>query len=366
MKFRKLINTLHLWFGLISGIVLLVVALTGCVLAFEDEIRDGTQHELLYVQPENKPLLNVQQTIAAIKLYDSKIKINQLRYFGQPGKAIQCFAKDKKIYAVDPYTGKVLGVRDQEKDPLYVLIAFHRTLLLGKLGEDIIYWNVRIFLVMLISGIVLWLPRRVKQIRQSLTIKKGASGKRRNYDLHSVLGFYACIPLLIIAMTGIDMSADNPKEAKQKSVMMATVKSSAPKGIYDSVLQQVYHNEAIEGLRVTLPKDSTDIITVNIRYQTSGLRKQTVFSFDRYSGKLLKTDDYRNKTFSQRFFGSNYEVHTGRVLGLPGKIIMFLAALIAASLPITGFLIWRGKNRKKSSSKKQPVVAKAGLAETIS
>jgi uncharacterized iron-regulated membrane protein len=51
----------------------------------------------------------------------------------------------------------------------------------------------------------------------------------------------------------------------------------------------------------------------------------------------------------------NYDVHVGQILGLPGKTIAFLASLICASLPITGFIIWLGK-RKKSKSKKVKTV----------
>jgi uncharacterized iron-regulated membrane protein len=101
-------------------------------------------------------------------------------------------------------------------------------------------------------------------------------------------------------------------------------------------------------LRVTFPTDSTGVINIGIRYATSSFRKQSNFLFDQYSGALLKTEDYRDKTFGQTFFGSSYEVHTGRILGIPGKIVMFLAGLVALSLPVTGFLIWRGKTKRST------------------
>jgi uncharacterized iron-regulated membrane protein len=43
-----------------------------------------------------------------------------------------------------------------------------------------------------------------------------------------------------------------------------------------------------------------------------------------------------------------YDIHTGAILGLPGKLLAFLAALIAASLPVTGFLMWRSRGKKNS------------------
>ena len=344
MTFRKLINTLHLWLGLATGIIILVVAFTGCILAFEDEIRYATQHDALYVSPEQMQQLNVEELTVVIKKYDKKAKLTQIRYLGDPSKAVLCYTKDKRIISVNPYNGNVLFARDQEKDWLTVVLSLHRTLLLGKVGEEIILWNVCIFLVMLVSGIVLWWPRKIKQIRQHLKIKANASAKRRNFDLHSVFGFYAFIPLFLICITGISMATWGGEGKKLHSVITDNKPS---KNIYDQLVAQVYHNEPVEMLRIGFPADSAGVISVVIRYATHGLRKQSSFTFDRYSGVLLKSETYQDKTFSQRFFGSNYEVHTGRVWGIPGKIIMFLAGLTAFSLPITGFLIWWGKRQKK-------------------
>jgi uncharacterized iron-regulated membrane protein len=72
--FRKALHTLHLWLGLISGTLLFFVALTGCVLAFEDEIRYVTQHDLLYVEAEQRPQLNVEQVLAEAIRPEHKVK----------------------------------------------------------------------------------------------------------------------------------------------------------------------------------------------------------------------------------------------------------------------------------------------------
>jgi uncharacterized iron-regulated membrane protein len=345
MFFRKAIRQVHLWLGFASGIVLLMVAFTGCLLAFEDEIRDVTQHDLLYVEAQPLPAISVKQIRAAIRKYDSTLKLNQIRFYGDPGKAVQCYTRNKKIIAVHPYSGKILGIRDTSKDVLSLLLSFHRTLLLGETGELIIRCHVWIFLAMLLSGIVLWMPPRLKQWKQNLVLKSNLPPKRRNYEWHRMLGLYAWLPLMMIAITGISMASGGEKKPKVTSTSVNTV---ASEDIYDKVVHQITHEEPIEVLRVTFPQDSTGTIAISARYVTAGLRKQSVFSFDQYSGKRLKTELYQQKSFRERFFGSNYEIHTGRIFGLPGKIVMFLASLIALSLPVTGFLIWKGKRKPAS------------------
>jgi len=342
---RKVLHTLHLWLGLISGTLLVLVALTGCVLAFEDELRYLTQHDLLYVEAEERPQLNVEQILSIVKQRDAHIRLNQIRYLGAD-RAVLVYTRDKKIISVNPYTGTVLGMRDTKKDPLSVILSFHRTLLLDKTGAAIVYWNVWIFLFMLVSGLLIWLPRKLKQMRQNFSLKLKAAPKKRNYDLHRMLGFYAWVPLFLIAITGISMASGGEKGAKMQSTVHGPQSTAAGSSIYDRTLAEVYHQEPYDMLRVTFPADSTGVINIGIRYQTSGFRKQSNFLFDQYSGKLLKTESYQDKSFGQMFFGSSYEIHTGRILGIPGKIVMFLAGLIALSLPVTGFLIWRGKVKR--------------------
>jgi uncharacterized iron-regulated membrane protein len=354
---RKVLHTLHLWLGLISGSLLVLVALTGCMLAFEDELRFLTQYDLLYVDVEEKPQLNVAQVLDVMKQHESGLKLNQIRYYGGADKAIQVYTRDKKIWAVNPYTGRVLGVRNMNTDPLYVILSFHRTLLLGKVGEEIILWNVCIFLAMLVSGLFIWLPPRIKMLRKNFSLKLSPP-KKRNYDLHRMLGFYAWLPLFLIAITGISMAWGGEKGAKMQSTVHGPQSTAIAPSLYDRVLAEVYHGEPYDMLRVTFPADSTGVINIGIRYATSSFRKQSNFLFDQYSGALLKTQPYEEKSASETFFGSSYEIHTGRILGIPGKIVMFLAALVALSLPITGFLVWRGKQGKSTVHSPRSTVAR--------
>jgi uncharacterized iron-regulated membrane protein len=84
-------------------------------------------------------------------------------------------------------------------------------------------------------------------------------------------------------------------------------------------------------------------------YQWS--RKQNTFFFDASTGQLLRYKLYKDFTNVDIIEASNYDLHTGRFFGFFGKIIAFLASLIAASLPITGFIIWLKKKKKKKKTK---------------
>ncbi|WP_315817283.1 PepSY-associated TM helix domain-containing protein [Paraflavitalea speifideaquila] len=89
-------------------------------------------------------------------------------------------------------------------------------------------------------------------------------------------------------------------------------------------------------------------------YPTAGKYYDTrSFSFDQHTGQLLKGNKLYAEGYEAAGFGAklrrlNYDIHVGSILGFPGKVIAFFAALTGASLPITGFLVWRGKRKKKT------------------
>lgn len=62
------------------------------------------------------------------------------------------------------------------------------------------------------------------------------------------------------------------------------------------------------------------------------------------------TGKYSEANLGQLLRRMNYDIHTGAILGLPGKILAFLASLVCATLPVTGFVIWWGR-RKKGNKK---------------
>jgi hypothetical protein len=57
MTFKKLIGKLQLWPGLTSGLVVLIPGITGCIPAFEVEIRNATE-KFRFVKVEDKPFLS--------------------------------------------------------------------------------------------------------------------------------------------------------------------------------------------------------------------------------------------------------------------------------------------------------------------
>ncbi len=365
-RIKQLVAPVHLWLGLASGLILIIVATTGCIWAFEEEIRYATQRETLYVTPvPGAHRASVEAVTSAVSKLEPEVKINQIRFFGEPGKAVNVYTKDKQLITLNPYTAAVISVKNTENDPMLILLSLHRTLLLGDIGKKIIYWNTWVFIVMLISGLILWVPRKMNQWRKYFTVRNCGNPKVYNYKLHSVGGMYFAPLLLLLAITGLSIATHSSSKDTAKSVVRPV---AHPERLADTALLSVWKGEAFESVRVVPAKDSIDLLRVTIRYATDNFRKESSFGFDQYSGELLVAKRHTDQSGWDKFWKSDFEIHTGRIWGLPGKILAFCTGLAALMLPITGFLLWFWKRRapRKAAVRKKvgkPVRAKLVIQE---
>ena len=375
-SFKRLSGLLHLWLGLASGIVVFVVSITGCLFVFEEEIRNITQKEFRFVEPQNRPKLSLAQATAIVTQRFPDQKIEQIRLFSAADRTIIARLVDKNavsrkkpgkededeyegmkmVVSLNPYTGAVLGPWNMDQDFLHMVEKMHKTLLLGEVGKWIIKVNIVIFLVMLISGLVLWFPRKKNQVKTAFTLKFDAKWQRINYDFHNVLGFYFVFPLLLITLTGIwwaikpsqklvyAVLGDTKKEMKKPVSVVQPGRAFSPVQAFETVAP---HHPGWNEAHINFAKHSKDVVKVNLRYPYEVVKKQNVFEFDQYSGKLLKSELFNDYSAADNVKHANRDLHTGQAFGLFGKILMFLASLFSATLPWSGFLIWYQKKYKK-------------------
>lgn len=375
-KVRNFFLWSHRWLGLISGIIVFIVAITGCLYVFEEEGREIFQHKYLYVdapkQGVRKSIPDLTTTV--LQSYPGET-ITQIRFREKANAAFIFYTKTDKAISINPYTAQVIGYRDMKSDFFNWILDMHRRLKMGKTGNEIIKWNVLIFFIMCVTGLIIWWPKQRRFFKQAATIKfRTKNMKRLNWDLHSVLGFYALAVLFIISLTGIfwmfDWAKDSvrfvtqSKEVKQKKAESDPVEgaSFSLASAYETA-KQLY--PGAEQTFISLdPKDKKAPIRVLFRYPYTLVRKQNTVFFDQYSGKILREDLHDKINGYDKVARANFDLHTGRIrfLGLGSKIIYFLASLFAASLPVTGVIIWLGRKKKATSKAKKIKTLKPALA----
>lgn len=359
-KLRKAFLLVHRWGGLTTGLVVFIVSITGCLYVFEEEWRQAFQHKYLYVEPVKTQRKSITELSGLVLEAYPKHKITQLRFLESDDAAYIFYTRNELAVSINPYTGAIIGHRNLKTDFMSVVLDIHLHLMLGSVGKEIVRWNVLIFLIMCISGLILWWPKQARFLKQSITIKwKTKNWRRLNWDLHSVVGFYALFVLLIISLTGIFWVFDSAKSlvsaATGSPVWKAPIAKSIPTILQkENPLDSAYiyakrENAGAKQVFISIPLDSAGPIRVLFRYPYAIVRKQTTVWFDQYSIQHLHTDSYKNYSRYEHVSRSIYDFHTGRIraLGIGSKIIYFLASLFAASLPVTGTLMWLGRRNKK-------------------
>src|SRR5690606_37163302 len=101
----------------------------------------------------------------------------------------------------------------------FILKGHMRLWLPREIGEQVVSASILVFIIIIASGFILWVPKKRKNLKQRLRFdwKKTTRWKRKNFDLHTVIGFYVCSLSLILAFTGTVISYDWLKYVVYKS-----------------------------------------------------------------------------------------------------------------------------------------------------
>ena len=95
------------------------------------------------------------------------------------------------------------GKRLYQSSFIRIVMNIHTSLLMHETGEYITGTASLILLILTISGLRLWIPRKWKQLKSVLTVNFKGSFKRQNYDWHNVIGFYSSPVVVYLALTGL-------------------------------------------------------------------------------------------------------------------------------------------------------------------
>lgn len=373
LNLKKAIRKIHLWLGLTSGSVVFILALTGCLYAFQEEIQNLTQ-EYRFVEKQNSPFLPPSQLQKiAVKELPAK-KLHAIKY-NEPHKSVEAiFYNYEPFYHytvyLNPYNGKVLETVDMEKGFFRFILDGHFYLWLPhEIGQTVVASFTLIFILMIISGFILWYPKNKKAAKQRFWFqwKEGLKWKRKNYDLHNITGFYVMSIALIFAITGLvwgfpwfaycyykvtggekELIYQDPVSVKPKG---ADTKTANPLDKTWALMQEEY--PTAKSIEVHPPETDSMSIAANANPETGTYWKIDYRYFDQYTLEEKQVNHiwgrFPEASNSDKLMRMNYDIHTGAIMGLPGKIFAFLISLLIASLPVTGFLIWWGRKKKKGS-----------------
>ncbi len=389
---KKFLSKLHLWVSVPFGLVITITCFTGAMLVFESEITALCSGGASSVEPKGTPM-PVWQIIERVEpSLDSGVEVTGvvIPFAADEAYKVNLSKPRRAALYVNQYTGEVQG--EYRRPPFFdVMRRLHRWLMDSNPGNGAIFWGKVIvgastlaFVVILLTGLLVWWPRNRKMLKNRLKIVVSKGKNRFWYDLHVAGGFYALLFLLAMALTGLTWSYgwynkafysmfSNEKAktdvvqpvGEQYEVGAATpLSSSVGGGAVDAVSSATAQVDAVSGatghaarenspyygwqaaVDNVLGNDSFNTITVSagsISVALGGWGNQRAFDrykFDEATGEILSADYYHSSSPRNMAVGWVRTLHVGTWGGLFSKFLYFFAALLGASLPLTGYYLW--------------------------
>ena len=388
MTVRKLFKKLHLWLSLPFGLIIMTTCLTGALLVFEKEITELVRHDSYTIPVRKTGRLSLQSLLerVASETPDS-VQITSVTIPSDFRRAYTVgLSKPRRAgVLVDPYTGKIVG--QSGRLPFFTTVReLHRWLLDSmKPDSEGIFWgrvivgtSTLLFVFILLTGLFLWWPKKLKGVGKRLKISLRQGRQRLFTDLHTVGGVYVFVLLLAMAMTGLtwsfewyrtgfykvfgaemaeggkgdkgpkkDKSKDAPREEGAEQVKLP------PSYIYwEEVVSYVIEVSEADYTEITVKDGEVEVPLAGL----GNSRAADSFRFDKKTGQVTEYKAYREVKRDKKLRGWIYSIHTGAWGGLFTRICYVLAALFGASLPLTGYYIfyqrkWGKKRKAKSGSK---------------
>ncbi|QPF92524.1 PepSY-associated TM helix domain-containing protein [Bradyrhizobium commune] len=382
-KIKAGLLQVHSILGLVLALLLCLIALTGAIMSFEDEIVDHLNAGIMQVAPRTTPALMPDELVTRLKAGVDVGKVAAMTLSSDPSAAVHVrFARDEQgarpssLY-VDPYDAHVLGVPRGEEF-FATVRRLHRWLLIP---GDAKGWGRQItgiaalgLIVMLVSGLVLRWPRRAGHVKMWLKPNLGLSGRGLHRSLHAVIGTWVLPIYLVMTLTGLWYSFDWYKDGvvwllSRPQVSAAKMQPKQPRAAgrpepvqavgFDRAWSTLLREEGGHFSRalLTLPGGPGTVLRIRSWGKETTLdTTRDEFRIDAVTGQIVSADRYAEKTLGEKIIANLLDIHRGAVLGWPGKLAFMMAAALMPLFAITGVLLYL--SRRKLRRPAQPALGR--------
>lgn len=351
----------HFSIGLIAALFIFVMSVTGVLLSFEKQIVSWARNASIEA-PEGAQPLGYDDLLAVAEANGAGAGA-QLVLPSDPGDAVQLAKSRRDVTWLNPYDGSALeepGI----SEVFHRIEVIHRWFALSggrsEVGAMLMDGANVIFALILISGVVLWWPKRWSwpQVRQRITFRRGLpTAQARNFNWHHVFSFWALLPLAAIVLSGIMISYSAISGPIYAALDGAGTKEAPqlpsgkgdPLPLGDLVTQTAEAAGRWNTLTVTLPQENAGRVTMVVdRGNGIAPASQQVLKVARDGSDVTEVAASTNPRFFVRF------LHTGEVYGVIGQAVAGLASLAAALLVYTGVMLGIGRLRRMLKPARRP------------
>lgn len=352
MNNRKILKY-HSIAGLIAGVFLVLMGISGSILVFQHDIEDYQWKE--YLEVENYTNLNIDRGIEEIQNQYPEWDTRLMHFEEHEALIFNLRKPTERLFVfVHPSTGEIIKEVNELTTFTRWLLKFHYSFQAGPAGRILVFIVGVLFLFSLLTGIYLYR----KSILKTLTCSTRLNLKtRRTFysSLHRIVGTWALIFNLVLVVTGVFLawtvaaSGLNPPGAPNTPVISASVE--------DLLTEITAEYPDFTPTYVRLPLSAEANLTVY------GLFDDDAFFYSEFynsiradygSGEIVGITRVQESDLKTKLSSTLIPLHFGQYGGIWTKLLYCLVGLSGPFLSITGYLIWRqGKPVKKSKQKKK-------------
>jgi uncharacterized iron-regulated membrane protein len=370
-RIRTVLFWLHLAAGVIAGVVVLIMSITGVALTYEKQVIEWVDRQA-WSAPPSAPAerLSPETLLARVRLVQPEAVPTMVTVRADPRSPATVTFEGGSALLVDPYTGDVIGLPPTGLRTFFrSMTNWHRWLAMEgatrATGKAITGFANLLFLGIVLSGIYLWVPRiwTALQVKQVLWFRRGLSWKARDFNWHNVIGIWSAVPLAIVIIGAVPISypwasnlvyrlageapptpqrgpggpagrggAGGPGAGRQ--ALVEPVDASGVDAGFAAATGRAVEWRAIT-VRVPRAAQSSVTFTVDEGYAGQPQKRGTL-TFNRASGQEEKWESFSDASPGRRLRSWLRFAHTGEYYGLTGQTI---AGLVSAGGVV---LVWTG------------------------
>ena len=355
---RRMLFQIHMWVGLVLGLLLAALGLSGSVLVYDDVVADFlSPPPHATAQGAALPLDQIIVAARAANATRGAATVMPAGDAGEPaivrigaaGRGGAGHAPSVQVY-VDPVSGAVLGTNTAGLPPILAFAhQLHGNALMGQDGRRFVGYLGLAMVLLGISGLVLWWPKK-GQWKNAFIVRRTARGLRFHRELHGMLGIWMYVVFIAVSFSGMAISwpqlmgipnvGANARPAPVVEPLadaspigadaaVALVKAAAPDMVLRNVM--VPQRRAIEqGQPIT------------VSFFAHGAVNATAY-VDPLRARVLEVRDPSGNVMAwQR------PIHQG-LLGPVWRFLVFLSGFLPAIFVLTGVVMWLKKRQSRLS-----------------
>jgi uncharacterized iron-regulated membrane protein len=347
MRLPSIVKTIHIWIGLILGVFLCLITLSGSIAVFRPQLEAAFMPKII---PSAKQA-DLDNAVAQVLSQSPGSRLTRVSLPTPDQNAfvltLESEKKTRRI-VVDAGTGVVAGELDLPW--LDWIIDLHHNFLAGKVGRQMVGVVGIVLFIISLSGLFLFLLRRPRW-RSFVQVTANGTNRRFNYELHRATGLWAYSFLTLLSLTGIALAyPDTFRAVFGQRTPLVNTKTSGRKHLEPLRNYLEASRAALPLAQITelrLPKSPNDPVSVRFRMSGDlGDGSRNELSLDA-NGRVLGVRRLADEPAGVRFQSSFTPIHYGEVGGLAVRILWSLTGIAPLVLFVTGLLVWFRKKPKQ-------------------